>query len=233
MAKNIGDRFYGKGLPYLQIDELEGKLLVIEGPDCSGRSTQIQLLKGWLEAKGHAVLDTGLKRSGLVGDAMTEAKKGHTLGKTTMSLLYATDFADQLENKIIPALRAGFIVLSDRYIYSMMVRDLVRGADVNWLKELFGFALIPDLVIQLKVPVEHLLHRVFCKMGRLDYWESGMDIGLSGDMFESFKRYQKLISDQYDSMAEEYKFTVVDGTRSVQHIQDEIREAVKAELKKS
>ena len=134
--------FYGKGLPYLQLNELPGKLIVIEGADCSGRSTQISMLKDWLETEGHAVLDTGLKRSTLIGNVIFEAKKGNILGKKTLSLLYSTDFADQLENKIIPALSAGFVVLADRYIFTLMARDFVRGASREWLMELFGFALI-------------------------------------------------------------------------------------------
>ncbi|HEY3273645.1 MAG TPA: hypothetical protein VGJ92_07790, partial [Methanocella sp.] len=145
--------YYGIGLPYLKLNpaDLQGKLIIVEGADCSGRSSQIAMLKVWLEANGHAVMDTGLRRSGLVGEAIEEAKQGHTLGKKTMSLLYATDLADQLENKIIPALKAGFVVLADRYIFTLMVRDLARGADKAWLKELFGFALVPDLVFYLSV----------------------------------------------------------------------------------
>ena len=153
--------YYGIGLPYLKFDRktLQGKLIVIEGADCSGRSTQVAMLKEWLESNGHAVLDTGLRRSGLVGEAIEEAKKGHTLGKKTMSLLYATDFADQLENKIIPGMKAGYIVLADRYFFTLMVRDMIRGADKEWLKELFGFALVPDHIFYMSVDPDILLHR--------------------------------------------------------------------------
>lgn len=215
--------FYGKGLPYLTLNEFPGKLVVIEGPDCSGRSTHITMLKNWLEAKGHAVLDTGLKRSTLVGNVIMEAKKGHILGKTTQSLLYCTDFADQLENKIIPALSAGYIVLADRYIFTLMARDIVRGASKEWLRELFGFALIPDIIFYISVGPEILLHRTFANYGHLDYWESGMDLYLSSDMFDSFKKYHTLLKKEYEQMAGEYNFIVVDGKESIDKVQTQFR----------
>ena len=219
-------QFYGKGLPYLKLSSLSGKLIVIEGPDCSGRSTQIALLKEWLEAKGHAVLDTGFKRSTLVGNVINEAKKGNTLGKTTLSLLYSTDFADQLENKIIPALSAGYIVLADRYIFTMMARDIVRGASKEWLKKLFGFALVPDLTFYIHLEPDLLLHRTFAKYGHLDYWESGMDLCLSGDMLESFKKYHSFLGTEFDEMAEEYNFIKINGKESVQKIQAQLRKKI-------
>ena len=219
-------RFYGKGLPYLQLNDLPGKLIVIEGPDCSGRSTQISMLKDWLETKGHAVLDTGLKRSTLIGNVILEAKKGNTLGKKTLSLLYSTDFADQLENKIIPSLSAGFVVLADRYIFTLMARDFVRGASKEWLMELFGFALVPDIVFYLSINPEVLLHRAFSKYGCLDYWESGMDLCLSSDMFESFKRYHALLKKEYDEMAEKYNFIIIDAERNPDEIQKDIRKRI-------
>jgi len=217
--------YYGIGLPYLKLDraDLQGKLIIVEGADCSGRSSQIALLKVWLEANGHAVMDTGLRRSGLVGEAIEEAKQGHTLGKKTMSLLYATDLADQLENKIIPALKAGFVVLADRYIFTLMVRDLARGADKQWLKELFGFALVPDLVFYLSVEPDTLLHRALVKYGSLDYWESGMDICLSSDMFDSFRQYQAELKAEFDHLALDYGFDVIDGEKSPDEIQAYLR----------
>jgi dTMP kinase len=218
--------FYGKGLPYLKMDKLPGYLIVIEGADGSGRSTQITLLKDWLEAKGHAVLDTGLKRSTLVGSTIDEAKKGNLLGKTTLSLLYATDFGDRLENNIIPALEAGFIVLADRYIFTLMARDMVRGARRAWLKEMFGFALIPDIVFYLQVSPDVLLHRAFMQYGRLDYWESGMDLGISPDMFKSFKQYQSMLKDQFDNLAQEYGFITLDGSMNMEAVQQRLREEI-------
>jgi dTMP kinase len=222
------NKYYGIGLPYLKLDpaELQGKLIIVEGADCSGRSSQITMLKVWLEANGHAVMDTGLRRSGLVGEAIEEAKQGHTLGKKTMSLLYATDLADQLENKIIPALKAGFVVLADRYIFTLMVRDLARGADKAWLKELFGFALVPDLVFYLSVKPDTLLHRALVKYGSLDYWESGMDICLSSDMFDSFLKYQARLKGEFDELAGEYGFGVVDGEKDPDEIQAYLREKI-------
>jgi len=218
--------FYGKGLPYLTLNNLPGKLIVIEGPDCSGRSTQITMLKTWLEAKGHAVLDTGLKRSTLVGNVIDEAKKGNILGKTTLSLLYSTDFADQLENKIIPALSAGYIVLADRYIFTLMARDIVRGASKEWLVKLFGFALVPDMVFYINLDPETLLHRAFSKYGHLDYWESGMDTHLSGDMLESFKKYHLLLRKEYEEMSKEYDFIILNGKENADKMQSELRKKV-------
>ncbi len=223
MKKNL---FYEKGLPYLKLNDMPGKLIVIEGPDCSGRSTQILKLKEWLEVKGFAVLNTGLKRSNLVADAITKAKKGNILGKTTLSLLYCTDFADQLENKIIPALSAGFIVLADRYIFTLMARDIVRGASKDWLRKLFGFALIPDLTFYINLDPETLLHRTFTKYGRLDYWESGMDINLSSDMLESFRKYHTLLINEYAEMAQEYNFSILNGKESESKIQIKIRKVI-------
>jgi len=215
--------FYGAGLPYLHNETYSGKLIVIEGADCSGRSTQTLLLKKWLEYNGHAVADTGIKRSDLVAGVIDKAKNGNVLGKTTLSLLYATDFADQLENKILPALRAGFIVIADRYIFTLMVRDLVRGADRDWLEELFGFALVPDVTFYLQLPPEVLLHRHFQKRGFLEYWESGMDLSLSTDMFESFNRYQTMCWQQFEELSSDYSFLTLDGARSVDEVQSDLR----------
>lgn len=228
------NKYYEISLPYLKLDpeELTGKLIVIEGADCSGRSTQVALLKSWLESNGHAVLDTGLRRSGLVGEAIEEAKNGHTLGKKTMSLLYATDFADQLENKIIPAMKAGFIVLADRYIFTLMVRDLARGADKEWLTKLFGFALVPDYIFYMRVDPEILLHRSLMKYGQLDYWESGMDVCLSSDMFDSFTRYQTQLKGEFDGLALEYGFDTVDGSGSPDEIQAYMRSKISALLER-
>jgi dTMP kinase len=223
-------KFYGKGLAYLEAVSLPGRLIVIEGSDCSGRSTQTRMLKTWLETMGHAVLDIGIRRSDLVMDAIVEAKKGHVLGKTTMSLLYATDLADQLENRIIPAMRAGFVTLADRYVYTLMARDLARGATMEWLRELFGFALIPDLIFFLDADPEVLMHRAFAKYGQLDYWESGMDLGMGSDMLESFQKYQSEIRIHFNRLAEEYGFNVVDAGPDPETIQRIIREKVRTDL---
>jgi len=219
-------RFYGQGLPGLDPAQLSGKLVAIEGADGSGRSTQIALLRDWLEGRGHAVVDVGLRRSTLVSKQLDQAKQGNILGPTTLSLFYATDFADQLENIIVPALRSGFIVLADRYIYTLMARDLVRGADRPWLESLYGIALIPDAVFYLRVSPKQLVERNFQKHVTLDYWESGMDIGLSRDMLDSFMTYQKLIQREFTRMQSTYEFEAVNGNRSIRAISRELQAKV-------
>src|SRR5438045_1124291 len=211
-------RFYGHGIPGVDLNKLAGKLIVVEGADGSGRSTQIAKLVDWLEECGHGTVQVGLKRSTLVSEELEQAQQGNILSHTTLSLFYATDFADQLENIIIPALRAGFIVLSDRYIYTLMARDMVRGMDEAWLKNLYGIAPEPDAVFYLNVPPEELVQRTFAKNSALDYWESGMDIGLSRDMFDSFMKYQTAMQKTFRHLQTFYGFTIVDGMRSAEAI---------------
>ena len=215
-SKNLRKvHFYGHAIPYLEGIEIKGKFIVIEGPDNSGRGTQIELLSNKLEADGHAVMNAGLRRSELMGEGIAEAKKTYVLGKRTMSLFYAADFADQLENKIIPALRAGYIVLSDRYIYTLMARDAVRGISKSWSHNLYGFALKPDLLFYLDVDPNELAHRVFKKNSSLDYYESGVDLGLSENMLESFIIYQKLIANEFKRMERKYSIIPIDGNRGI------------------
>src|ERR1051326_6360160 len=180
---------YGAVLPGMDLTNLPGKIIVIEGTDGVGRSTQIALLKPWLEQQGRAVVDTGITRSELAGKGIKQAKQGHTLGRITLTLFYATDFADRLEKEIVPALRAGFVVLTDRYIYSLMARAMVRGIDPAWIRNAYSFALKPDVVFYLRIGVDDLVPRVVFSRG-FDYWESGMDLHTSEDMFESFRKYQ-------------------------------------------
>ena len=219
-------RFYGHGIPGVDPERLSGKLVVIEGADGSGRSTQIARMVQWLEGCGHATVQVGLKRSTLVSEELEQAKQGNILSHLTMSLFYATDFADQLENIILPALKAGFIVLADRYIYTLMVRDLVRGLDEAWLKNLYGISVVPDAVFYLNVSPELLVQRNFQKIQALDYWESGMDIGLSRDMFDSFLKYQALVETEFRRLQATYGFTIVNGERSVEEISAELQERV-------
>lgn len=216
-------RFYGHGIPGVNPADLRGKLIVIEGPDGSGRSTHIAQLTDWLEARGHAIAQMGLRRSTLISAELEEAKAGNILSKTTMSLFYATDFADQLENRIIPALKAGFIVLADRYIYTLMAREVVRGGDPAWVESLYGIALVPDAVFYLRVRPENLIERVFQKSQQLDHWESGMDLGLDLDMFASFIKYQRRMQRLFDGMRKRYGFHVINGNRSVRGVQKELR----------
>src|SRR5215468_9247876 len=213
--ENHGFEFYGEGIGGVELNELRGRLIVIEGTDGVGRSTQVSMLKPWLEQNGHAVLDTGMTRSALVGESLKSAKEGHTLGRTTMTLFYTTDFADRLENEMIPALRAGFIVLTDRYIYSLMVRAIVRSADAEWIREVYEFALKPDIVIYLRANIEDIVTRVIQNTG-FNYWESGMDLHLGDDMYESFIEYQKRMLIEFDRMAERYGFHVIEASANVE-----------------
>ncbi len=223
-------RFYAAGIPGVNADDLHGRLIVIEGADGSGRSTQIEMLRDYLEGKGHATVNVGLRRSTLVSEELQEAKQGNVLSEITRSLFYATDFADQLENQIIPALKAGFIVLADRYIYTLMARDIVRGAEREWVRSLYGMALVPDLVVYLRVSPAQLVERNFRKNATLDYWESGMDLGLSRDIFDSFIRYQKLIQREFALMQEEYGFNQANGNLSVRAVSRELIAQVEATL---
>ena len=217
--------FFGEGLPEIDLAELKGKLIVLEGTDGVGRSTHIGLLKQWLENHGHAVLDTGMTRSALAGKRLKQAKEGNTLGGITLSLFYATDFADRLENEIIPALRAGFVVLTDRYIYSLMARAIVRSMDPEWLREVYGFALKPDAIFYLRVNIDDLVTRVL-QSGGFDYWESGMDLRMGEDLYESFIRYQKWLLAEFDKMVEPYGFNTIDASASVEEVFKDLRERV-------
>ncbi len=226
-------RFYGHGIPGVELQKLAGKLIVVEGADGSGRSTQIAKLVDWLEASGHATVQVGLKRSTLVSEELEKAQQGNILSHMTLSLFYATDFADQLENIIMPALRAGFMVLADRYIYTLMARDLVRGMDETWLKNLYGIALIPDAVFYLNVSPEELIQRNFAKNNALDYWESGMDLGLAPDLFDSFLKYQGMMLEAFKRLQGTYRFTMVDGHRGVDDINAELRSQIEHVLEGS
>ena len=176
-------------------------------------------------------MQVGLKRSTLVSEELEQAQQGNILSRITLSLFYATDFADQVENVILPALKAGFIVLADRYIYTLMARDMVRGMDEGWLKNLYGIALVPDAVFYLQTTPEVLVQRNLSKTQTLDYWESGMDLGLSRDLFDSFLRYQSLMSEQFQKLQRTYGFRIVDGNQSVEGVHDELRSDIEAVMK--
>ncbi|MDD5543006.1 MAG: dTMP kinase [Acidobacteriia bacterium] len=221
----VPKRFYGLGLPYVDLSELKGKIIVIEGTDGVGRSTQIAMLRDWLEVQGFATMETGWTRSELIGQTIDEAKEGHSLNRWTFNLLYATDFADRLENQIIPALRAGYIVLADRYIYTAFARAHLRSVDPQWVRELFGFALVPDIVFYLKIDVRMLIQRVL-EAGGMDYWESGQDLHPQLDMYESFRRYQAQLLKVYDQLAIEYQFHVLNARHSVQRTQRVLQDAI-------
>ena len=221
-------RFYGHGIPRVKPEDLGGKLIAIEGADGSGRSTQIAELVNWLETSGRPTAQVGLKRSSLVSEELEKAQHGNVLSRTTLSLFYATDFADQLENIILPALKAGFIVLADRYIYTLMARDMVRGMDEKWLKNLYGIAPVPDAVFYLSVEPEELVQRNLSKNATLDYWESGMDIGMSRDVFDSFLKYQSEMGEAFRQLQKTYKFEIIDANRSVNSVNKELRKKISA-----
>jgi len=207
-------KFYGEGVPGIDAQELKGALIVLEGPDCSGRSTHVELLRSYLEHKGHAVSDFGLKRSELISAELEEAKNVTATSPRALTLFYATDFADQLENKIIPALKAGYIVIADRYIYTLLARDLVRGVDYDWLKSIYGIALVPDAVFFLRVSPQILVERTYAKYGTFKYWESGMDLHISREWYPCFMGYHKRLNAQFLLLAREYGFRILDGNRS-------------------
>ncbi|MFA4987193.1 MAG: thymidylate kinase [Candidatus Brocadiia bacterium] len=212
--------------PGVDLSKLNGLLIVIEGPDSSGRSTQIRLLSEWLEQQGFAVSQVGLKRSNLVSAELEKAKEGNVLSPRTMSLFYATDFYDQMENNIIAALRAGFIVIADRYIFTLMVRDIVRGADPAYTKSLYSMAIVPDAVFYLKVSTPYLVNRTLEAKGHMDYWESGMDLGISRNWYTSFVKYQQRIRAEFAKLSRQYEFEIINGDRSVVGIQKDLRDQV-------
>jgi dTMP kinase len=225
-------QYFSYDIPYLPMESYPGKLIAVEGTDGVGRSTQIALLREWLEVQGYGVIETGWTRSELMQPTIDIAKASNTLNKLTFVLLYATDFADRLEKEIIPALKAGFIVLSDRYIYTALARAGVRGVDRAWLRNLYGFGIVPHLVFYLRIDEKTLIRRVLQSRG-MDYWESGMDMKLGDDIYESFRAYQRVLLKEYASMADEFGFRVLDARRKVEVIQDELRRQIAAFLAES
>ncbi|RMF75420.1 MAG: thymidylate kinase [Planctomycetota bacterium] len=209
----------------VDISDLPGRLIAVEGTDAAGRSTQIALLREFLETRGFGVSHTGLTRGRLAGDGLKRAKAGSTLGQLTLNLFYATDFADRLENEILPALRAGFVVLTDRYVYSVLARSIVRGMDEEWLRDVYRFAPPPHAVLYLKVSAETLVPRVLTR-GRFDYWESGLDFQEERDLYQSFVRYQKRLLKVFDDLAERDGFQVIDANRAVDEVFLDLRAAV-------
>ncbi len=214
------------GLKYTQDIQIKGSFIVIEGPDASGRSTQIQKITTKLEAEGHGVINAGLRRSDLISKGIVEAKRNFLVGRKTMTLYYAADFADQLEHKIIPALKAGFIVISDRYIYTLIARSSVRGIDKTWLHNLFSFAIKPDLVFYLDVDPYNLIHRVFQKNYSLDYYESGVDLGISNDIYDSFIKYQYILKKEFEKMRQRYSLINIDGNKNIEEVNQQIQSKI-------
>lgn len=191
-----------------------------------GRTTQVERLRNWLEVQGHGVVETGWTRSELMSSLIQLAKEGNTLTRDTFGLLYATDLADRLENQIIPALRSGFIVLSDRYVYTAFARHMVRGGSREWIQGVYGYAIVPDIVLYLQTDVQSLVQRVIISKG-MDYWESGMDMHLGADLYDSFSVYQERLINEYEAMAKEFKFEMVPTVgRGIDEIQQDLRERI-------
>ena len=222
-------RFFGHGLPYTDTTGLEGALITIEGTDGVGRSTQVASLKQWLEVQGYGVIETGWTRSELMSETILAAKAGHSLNQLTFSLMYATDFADRLEKIVIPALRSGFVVLADRYVFTAFARSVVRGADPQWIRNVFGFALVPDLTLYLQIDADALLPRIL-QSRKIDFWEAGMDMHLGTDLYESARKYQWRLIREYNRLARQYGFVRVDATLPADEIQARIRGKVSALL---
>ena len=219
-------QFYNTILPGVDYAELQGTLIVIEGPDAVGRTTQVTRLRQWLEQEGHAVLDTGMARSALASKGIQQAKDGNTLGPVTMTLYYVTDFADRLENEIVPALRAGFVVLTDRYIFSIIARAIARDEDSQWIEQVTDFALIPHAVYYLRTQVKDLVSRVIRGRGAFDYWESGMDMRFGANMYDSFVRYQTRVMQTLDQLATKYGFVTLDASQPADVIFAELQKEI-------
>lgn len=222
MMKKVRGLGMGKSFP--------GKLFVVEGCDGSGKSTQIYLLKKWLESKGHTVFFTEWNSSELIKESTKKAKKKNLLTPTTFSLMHASDFADRYEKLILPHLRAGYIVLCDRYIYTAFSRDMARGCDPEWAKNLYDFAVKPSIAFYFQAPLEISISRILAGRPQLKYHEAGMDMGWSSDPVESFKMFQGIIKKNYDNMIDEEDFTVIDATKSIEEQQIMVRSIVSESL---
>ena len=203
-----------------------GKLFVVEGIDGSGKTTQLGLLAKWLTAAGHRVFVTEWNSSALVKAATKAGKKKATLTPMTFSLLHATDFADRLLYHIIPPLKAGMIVLADRYTYTAFSRDVARGVDPRWVRELYSFAVRPDLAIYFRVPIEVSLDRLLARRVKLKFYEAGMDMGWSSNVVESFRLFQSKVLDEYDRLVEEFGLNVIDASGSITSQQRDLRRLV-------
>lgn len=218
------NRHFNRSHPY------PGRLIIVEGIDGSGKSTQLQLLHKWLESEGHSVFFTEWNSSALVNDTIKRGKKKNLLTPTTFSILHATDFADRLAHLIIPPLKSGMIVLADRYVYTAFARDVVRGVHRDWVRDLYGFAVKPDLGFYFRVPIEVSLKRILTGRAQLKFHEAGMDLRLSDDYTESFRIFQGMVLDEYDKIAVEYDLTIMDATDSIPKAQAIMRSVVKARL---
>src|SRR6204780_4801119 len=217
----------------LKPNRLKGKLIVVEGIDGSGKSTQISLLSHWFRSQGYAVAFSEWNSSPLVRETTRRGKKKEMFTPTTFSLIHATDFADRLERYILPLLKSGAVVCADRYAYTAFARDAVRGVNPGWVRNLYRFALQPNLAFYFKVPLEVALGRILGGRNALKYYEAGMDLGLSRNIEESFRIFQGRILVQYENMIEEMGFHVIDATKSIESQQKEMRRIVVREFGRS
>jgi dTMP kinase len=204
-----------------------GRLLVFEGLDGSGKSTQARLVAKWLGARGYRVFFTEWNSSELVSDTIRRGKKKGLLTPTTFSLLHATDFADRFERHILPPLRAGYLVICDRYVYTAFVRDAARGCDPTWVRNMYMFAPPPDKVFYFRVPVAVSLARKVASRQKISYYEAGMDLGLSDSLVESYERFQARLKREYESSIERDGFTVVDAARPVEEVHADLRREIR------
>jgi dTMP kinase len=209
-------------------NRIAGRLIAVEGLDGSGKSTQVYLLHQWLIGLGCKVFFSEWNSSPIVKATTKMGKKKQLLTPTTFSLIHATDFADRYERQILPMLEAGYVVLSDRYVYTAFARDGVRGCEPGWLRNLYGYATKPDIVFYFKLPLEDALSRILGGRPRLKYFEAGMDLGLSNDIYESFRLFQGKIKEQYDKMTNEFEFTTIDAIKNI-HMQQEVVRNIVAE----
>ena len=210
----------------MKTNNIPGKLIAVEGLDGSGKSTQVYLVHQWLLGLGCKVFFSEWNSSDIVKDATKKGKKKQLLTPTTFSLIHAVDFADRYERQILPMLKAGYIVLCDRYIYTSFVRDGVRGCNPTWLRKLYGYAIKPHITFYFKLPLEIALARILDNRTRLKYFEAGMDLKLSTDIIESFKTFQGLVQAEYKKMAHEFNFTIMDATRSILEQQERLRDII-------
>ncbi len=222
--------FYGEALVGFDPSEITGSLIVIEGMDGSGRSTQIALLQEWLESEGFAVQTSGLRRSNLVGRDIDELLAKNAVTRLTLSLMYATDFFDQVEHRILPALRSGTVVLADRFIFTLIARGVVRGINRDYISGLYAMALRPHLTFWLNVRPETAFAREFKKAQAISYWEAGRDMSLSHDLYWSFIRYQTMIKREFEVMAKRHNFIELDGEASVPAVNKQLRQRISEQL---
>ena len=222
--------FFGEPLVGVDPSEITGNLIVIEGMDGSGRSTQIALLQEWLESEGFAVQTSGLRRSNLVGRDIDELLAKNAATRLTLALMYATDFFDQMEHRILPALRSGTVVLADRFIFTLIGRGVVRGINRDYMSGLYAMALRPHLTFWLNVRPETAFGREFKKAQAISYWEAGRDMSLSHDLYWSFIRYQTMIKREFEVMAKKHNFLELDGEASVSTVNKQLRQRIAEQL---